>query len=75
MPPGTHPGMEEGIRVTYMMREVPRECPKCGSAHIVKVTRSSADHHAWICTQCCAGMEVPVKWIKEIMTGNRGARE
>lgn len=57
------------------MKEVPRECPKCGGTHIVKVTRHSADYHTWMCTRCYAGMEVPVEWIREIMTGSKGARE
>lgn len=58
----------------YVMEEIPKRCPRCGSTYVVKVTRHSADYHTWMCTRCYAGMEVPAE-IRDLLTGDRRARE
>lgn len=45
----------------YVMEEIPKRCPRCGSAHVVKVTRHSPDRRAWMCRGCFADVDVPAE--------------
>lgn len=67
MPPGTHPRLEEGVRMTaYVMEEIPKRCPRCGSTHVVKVTRHSPDHHTWMCRGCYIDIDVPAEAVRAL---------